>query len=580
VKRVFLGPPPGADAVGSGPRWERAFQREQAIGPVTPGHHLEVPGRTLAQQVRILQTEGHPLSPSLQTLAGWRKVYLDGGRRVQALLDSDRGGKGNPRGWLANPEHQTLVIACEKALIGTSKTEYPPASVLRAQIVGRLGAAFAKAVSGPRALDRFRQQALSRADRAMLAGGERRYRETVMPKPPAPRAERHGEIWVSDHRQCDNLVYHGQKSLRPWVTAIIDAYSGAWIGIHVSPHDPGSAEIALALRNAILPKPEDPEGLLCGLPDSFYADWGKDFASTHLRLALTELSIQISHARPYSPWAKGHVEGNAFATMSKCFDLTVPGYVGRNTSERPHGAKAVLSFAAFCNIVTQWALVEFNRMVFQKRRLEQQPASRLDFARAHRVPVRLPQKDTLLLSLMKRERRVVTDGGISLGGLCTLWHPALWTLAEERAEVEIRYDPADMARAFIFHRGELVCQAVDARAAEVGLTEQDARTRMKLRGERIKALKAAGREDRVAAMDADTYFEHRQAQQVEMVPALAAAGGGSARPIRQMIPHLDRAAQQLRRPGRPSGPRPLVSSQDAEERLPDLADKPLPPGWE
>jgi hypothetical protein len=379
---------------------------------------------------------------------------------------------------------------------------------------------------------------------------------------------------VGDNRKIDVLSFHGKKQIRLWIVAIIDAYSGTWVGIHISPFEPGSTEIALALRDAIL---------RWGLPEAFYCDWGKDYASAHLQSALAELGTRILHAQPFSPWAKGTVEGNAFGTMSKCFDPTMPGYVGRNATERAHGVKAVLQFDELSSRIKHWALTEFNQLVFQKRRLKGQRACRLDFARAQAIPARFPAKDTLLLCLMKRARRTVSPSGISLGGLCSFWNhtsPVLWKLAEERAEVEIRYDPADMSRAYVFHRGEFLCEVMDTRAADVALSERDVRDRMERRGERIKALRDATREDRVAAMNPDTYMEYLAEQRAIEVPAAAVAGGGGVRPIRQMIPHLDRAASQIRRPGRPSGPRPLVPCQDAGDRLPDLADKPLPPGWE
>lgn len=578
MKAVFTGDAPDVTAEQWGPHWERAIQREQAIGPITLGHHLEVPGRTLAQQVRILQAEGHPLSPSLQTLAGWRKAYLEGGRRVQALLDNDRGGKGIPRGWLASPEHQDLVIECEKRLIGTHRVEYPPAALLRAQLAHRVGAAHATGIPGPRALDRFCRGILSAGERSILVGGERRYRETIMPKPPTRRTDHFGQIWVADHRKADNLVLYGQKEIRPWVTAIIDMYSGAWVGRNVSPHDPGSTEIALALRDAILPRAEDPEGLLCGLPEKLYCDWGKDFASTHLRAALSDLGIGIIHARPYAAWSKGSVEGNAFGTMSKRFDPTLDGYTGRNSTERPRKVKAVLSFSEYCAKLRQFTCVDFNEIVLQKRPLNGQPATRLDFARAHRLPTRMPQRDTLLLCLMKRERRVVGPAGISLGGIASVWNPALWTLAEERAVVEIRYDAADMSRAYIFHRGEFVCEATDPRAADVGLNEQDVRERMRLQNSRVKALKILADPRNEAAMTGNGYIEHLAEDRAIEVPM--AAAGGSARPIRQLIPRLDRAAQQIRRPGRPSAVRSIAPRRDPADDLPDFADKPLPPGWD
>jgi len=610
AKRVHRGEVPSEDE-RSGPRWETALGRVNAVAEVAPGHPKYVQGRTLLQQLRILQSRREAAlaeakkrldaaasekerqeaalelarverlnpAPSVPTLSSWRKAFLAGGMRVQALLDCDRRDKGGFRGNMSNPEIQDLVVECEPRIIVTSHRVFPSVPLLRAKMLGRLGKARAHLLPSEGTIDRFRRTAIPMAERVFLARGERGYREGPMPKPPAQVADQHGVVLVIDHKQSDVLVLWGEKEIRSWLTTASDPYSGSGRGIHVSPTAPGSAEIALALRDAIRRKEEDEEGLLSGIPSFLYTDQGKDMRSGHLEAALADLGIARILARPYSPWARGSAEGNLHGTISKRFEPDIPGYIGNDPKGRPPGVRGVIRFEEYAVLIRRRVLVEFNQLVYQKRRLpDGRRASRLDFARANHVQARLPSDGSLMLALLKRERRTVQPGGITLAGMFTYWHDALSRLAEERAQVECRYDPADMSRIYVFHEGKFLCEATDPRAASVGATEGTARDRYRKRGERLKYLRDATREDRVAAMDGATYLEYLKENEPEDVRAVAA--GGSPRPIPQMIPHLDRAAQQLgRNRGRAAAGGPRGGKEDASGWR-DGYDKSLPEGWE
>ena len=562
MKRPFCGPPPDEDGESSRAAYERALQRYDAIAPITPGEAKYVEGRTLADQVRRVQEEGHPLKPSVQTLSAWRIAFLGAGRKVAALLDGQRGGAGTHRGPMADPDMQALVSECERALIQTSGREYPPIPLLRAKILGRVGAARADAVPRGKAIDRYRRKAIPLAERTFLAKGERGYLAERAPKPPADYGDRHGVMLVIDHRQADLRVRYGDRELRPWITAGTDPVSGACRSLVTSPVEPGSTEVGLAILDAIRQKAEDPEDLLCGIPEKFYSDMGQDLASFQIQAPLKELGVEKILAKGYSPWTRGSHEGNFNKTMAQSFEPGFGGYVGNSTNNRPRVPTKPLSYKEWAAAARRWALVDFNNLPYQKRRLNGQKATRLDFARANRAPLRMPDDDALLLALMKREKRTVAPNGISVGGTFLYWADALFSLAEERSEVEVRYDPADMSQVYIFHRGEFFCVATDARAAAAGATEKDNKERHRLRAQRVKALREATEPARMAAMSGDDYLEFMQREQIGEAQAVAAVAG--QRPIRQLIPRLDRAAQQLRtgRVGRGSRPSPSRATND------------------
>jgi len=61
-----------------------------------------------------------------------------------------------------------------------------------------------------------------------------------------------------DHTLCDvHLVDEESKRCtgRPWLTLVVDHYSGAILGYHLSLNPPSAASVIAALRHAILPKP-------------------------------------------------------------------------------------------------------------------------------------------------------------------------------------------------------------------------------------------------------------------------------------------------------------------------------------
>ena len=60
-----------------------------------------------------------------------------------------------------------------------------------------------------------------------------------------------------DHTLCDvHLVDErtGKRIGRPWLTLVVDHYSGAILGYHLSLNPPSAASVLAALRHAILPK--------------------------------------------------------------------------------------------------------------------------------------------------------------------------------------------------------------------------------------------------------------------------------------------------------------------------------------
>ena len=566
MKRVYLGPPPGADSAAADSRWEKAHQRYHAIAAIVPGDPQYVPGRTYAEQVRILQKEGHPLHPSIQNLSAWKIAFIKGDWKVQALLDGQRGGKGQFRGWMGDPENQDLVSRCERQIIATSHLMYPPATVLRAKVIAAVGAKRAKEIPSAKTLDCFRRQAIEAGERKFLAEGERAFDAAMSLKKPSDFGGRHGDVLIIDHKKSDVFVWWGDRPIRSWFSTAVDPVSGACRGFVISPTHPGSAEVALALRDAIREKPEDPDHLLCGLPETLYMDRGRDMRSHHIEAVIHDLGIGRVLATGHSPWARGSIEGNLHSMLSRTYELTVPGYVGNSPKGRPPDVKAALQFQDYAAQVRRWALVDFNRAIYQKKRLpDGSRGSRLDFARALQAPLRMPSDHALMLALLKRKQCTVEDTGISIGPFTYISETEEFVrLIERRAVVEVRYDPMDLGEVYVFREGTLICVLRNEKAAGIQATEQDKRQYYKLRGEQKKHYRELTRRDLEAAQDPDAFLERLAEERAAELPAVA--GGGRPRAVvRQLLP-TDRAARQISRPrsGSPSPPRPLRRATGSE----------------
>ena len=130
------------------------------------------------------------------------------------------------------------------------------------------------------------------------------------------RSERPNAIWQTDHTQLDVLILDaGGKTVRPWLTVVIDDYSRAIADYTVFLGAPSALQTSLALRQAIWRK-QDPAWVVCGIPDVLYVDHGSDFTSTHLEQVAADLRMRIPS--PRSLVLRGA------ARLSVCSELSIP----------------------------------------------------------------------------------------------------------------------------------------------------------------------------------------------------------------------------------------------------------------
>lgn len=117
------------------------------------------------------------------------------------------------------------------------------------------------------------------------------------------------DVWVIDPRT-------GVPLGRPWITLLIDRYSGYLLGIYISFYGPSAATVARALKFAILPKDEFVDALdehplrwtAMGVPELIVVDNGLEFHSLQFKRIGWELRCDMLFNPVRQPWFKPAIE--------------------------------------------------------------------------------------------------------------------------------------------------------------------------------------------------------------------------------------------------------------------------------
>jgi putative transposase len=170
-----------------------------------------------------------------------------------------------------------------------------------------------------------------------------------------------------DHTMLDIWVLDPITGLplgRPWVTILIDRYSGYILGLHVSFYGPSASTIASALRMSI-----EPKDLLCqaipglqnswtvyGVAELYVMDNGKEMHSHRFRRIGWELQTDFIYNPVRQPWLKASIERTM---MEVCRILPAQGrvYTPVKNSLAPDPRKtATVLFDDLCEGLLMWAV--------------------------------------------------------------------------------------------------------------------------------------------------------------------------------------------------------------------------------
>lgn len=175
------------------------------------------------------------------------------------------------------------------------------------------------------------------------------------------------DIWVLDPRS-------GRPIGRPWITVLIDRYSGYLLGFYISFYGPSAATVARAIKVSILPKDDWIESLpepelrwtAQGIAELYVVDNGLEFHSeTFLRIAW-ELRSDVIFNPVRQPWLKSAIER---AIMEFNRDLPSEGKVYRpipNAIAPDPRVGAAILFDDLCACLLQWASQKHPRNIHSK----------------------------------------------------------------------------------------------------------------------------------------------------------------------------------------------------------------------
>jgi putative transposase len=170
-----------------------------------------------------------------------------------------------------------------------------------------------------------------------------------------------------DHTMLDIWVLDPITGLplgRPWVTILIDRYSGYILGLHVSFYGPSASTIASALKMSI-----EPKDLLCqaisglqntwdvyGVAELYVMDNGKEMHSNQFRRIGWELQTDFIYNPVRQPWLQASIERTM---MEVCRILPAQGrvYTPIKNAQAPDPKKtATVLFDDLCEGLLLWAI--------------------------------------------------------------------------------------------------------------------------------------------------------------------------------------------------------------------------------
>jgi putative transposase len=175
------------------------------------------------------------------------------------------------------------------------------------------------------------------------------------------------DLWVLDPKT-------GVPIGRPWITVLIDRFSGYILGFHVSFYGPSVGSVAAAMRNAILPKDE----LLKAVPgqslawsamgsgELYVVDNGLEFHSRAFLRLVWHLRADLIFNPVRQPWLKPAIER---CMMEVCRVLPGRGKVyapRKNMQPQDPREGAAILFDDLCVGLLTWAADVFPKQIHPK----------------------------------------------------------------------------------------------------------------------------------------------------------------------------------------------------------------------
>lgn len=454
------------------------------------------------------------------TVYRWLRDYQDSEENIRVFIPKARKDKGTRKSF--SPEAIDFLTAFYLDGNRKSKKKAYQATVAEAAMRGWDTGSYTSAVRI------LKERCDSQRALMTYATRGRRGVETEVATPILRRYDDQDpmQLLVGDHAQLNVVVYndHG-KLYRPWITAWQDWRTRAIPGWVLSAQ-PNGRTIALALRHAILPKPDE-RNRHFGLPARVYTDNGKDYRGQYLtgsgewrekrfgsvdsdramgldiqtvgtlrnlKMELggvyADLDVSTTFAQAYRSWSKP-VE-RWFETLNAQLMCELPGYVGADIGERDDARlyqeqdlDQFLHVAELRELIKEYLAVEYHAT--DHRTLGQSPDA--ERAQAERddewEPVEMDagQLDILLLPVAER---VVQKTGIALDNILYT-HRSQWRYFGET--VRLRYDPTDRSFIRVYSADwEYLYTATPAEPLSMDATSEEIAARMADRNAQVRSI--------------------------------------------------------------------------------------------
>lgn len=164
------------------------------------------------------------------------------------------------------------------------------------------------------------------------------------------------DIWVLDPRT-------GIPLGRPWITLVIDRFSGYLLGLYISFYGPSVATVASAIKESIRPKDGYIDMLrspqlawtAMGCAECYVVDNGLEFHAQQFQRIAWELRSDLIYNPVRSPWYKSSIER---AIMESNRALPLQGKVHRplaNAARIDPEKSAAVMFDDLCACLVEWA---------------------------------------------------------------------------------------------------------------------------------------------------------------------------------------------------------------------------------
>lgn len=262
------------------------------------------------------------------------------------------------------------------------------------------------------------------------------------------RADYSNEIVQCDHTKLDiRIIDKDGQTLpwRPWLTTVVDTFSGCLIGYHLWHKQPGAHEVGLTLRVAILPKQYSPEYEIekslnvYGSPlKYFFTDGGKDLSSSkHIKSIGRKLGFRCElRDRPI----QGGIVERLFKTINTQVLEALPGYQPSRPDKKEiekAEKEACLTIDDLDKILAGYFCDDYNHQAYPKDPRETR-YERWFKGMGNKLPEPLDERELDLL-LMKEEEVTVQAHGSFYFKNITFRCEELKAFKGEF--VSLRYDP-------------------------------------------------------------------------------------------------------------------------------------------